>query len=352
MAFKLNFSGFDDSLKYNLEQHSSQGWVTAVDGQELANNSEIGTPWNGISSYDNRKLTINGVEYTLNSSFGNGTVLELTLKNTNVNIVLGPEDSPGEVTSPSSYYFYIYFSFDDTSKLIIGFDGLKHFKEKQDAFNEGKFALKSNIIPYEYDENTDTYKATTDYGIIQQGAINIADKITSYTKRTQINNEDVTVYSDNDVNQTKLSKWSLEFRGEAVITSIRMNYTAGNIVVHLENPTAQCDYYFKPDGSGGTIATLNDIKTTYRHQVELGDGEYTFLLVFYSTKNTPCNSNLQLRYSTDADGDYKASVIPLNANINAGILTMNASTSAWTISGFAEDASLEVSNFKGTCKPI
>ena len=107
-----------------------------------------------------------------------------------------------------------------------------------------------------------------------------------------------------------------------------------------------------PNDTSGTIATLNDIKTTYRHQVELGDGEYTFLLIFYSKKNTPCNSNLQLRYSTDADGDYKASVVPLNANINAGILTMDATTTTWTISGYAEDASLKVTTFKGTCKPI
>lgn len=287
---------------------------------------------------------------TINS--GSGTKVnnvayssDTTLNFSNQNILINGYPTSGSDT------INITINFSEATK-IVSIQMLSHFKEKQDAFNEGKFALKSNIIPYEYDENTDTYKATTDYGIIQQGAINIADKITSYTKRTQINNEDVTVYSDNDVNQTKLSKWSLEFRGEAVITYIAMNYATGNIVVHLENPIAQCDYYFKPDRSGGTIATLDDIKTIYRHQVELGNNEYTFLLVFYSTKSTPCNSNLQLRYSTDADGDYKASVIPLNANINAGILTMDATTNKWTISGYAEDASLEVSNFKGTCKPI
>jgi len=347
MAFKLNFSGFtNNELYYTPDPDSSQDWVLAVNGQDLGENCLI-SPISGVQSFGNRKVIINNVEYTLTSDS-----FDITLKDCNVNIVLGDLDTSSEASSPSQSYFQVYFSYTDTSKLIIGFDGLKHFKEKQDTFNEGKFALKSNVIPYEYDENIDTYKAITDYGIIQQGAINIADKITSYTKRTQINNEDVTIYSDNDVNQTKLSKWSLEFRGEAVITSIGMNYTTGNIVVHLENPVTECDYYFKPDRSGGTVATLDDIKTTYRHQVELGDNEYTFLLVFYSTKSTPCNSNLQLRYSTDADADYKVSVIPLNANINAGILTMDATTTTWTISGYAEDASLEVSNFKGTCKAI
>lgn len=119
-----------------------------------------------------------------------------------------------------------------------------------------------------------------------------------------------------------------------------------------DNSTKKTNIINFPNDTSGTIATLNDIKTTYRHQVELGDEEYTFLLIFYSRKNTPCNSNLQLRYSTDADGDYKASVVPLNANINAGILTMDATTTTWTISGYAEDASLKVTTFKGTCKAI
>lgn len=64
------------------------------------------------------------------------------------------------------YYFSIEFS-NNTTKVVIGFDSLHHFKEKQDSFNEGKFALKINtpyIIEGDHYVNKDIKK------IIQKGS--------------------------------------------------------------------------------------------------------------------------------------------------------------------------------------
>jgi len=145
MAFKLNFSGFtNNELYYTPDPDSSQDWVLAVNGQDLGENCLI-SPISGVQSFGNRKVIINNVEYTLTSDS-----FDITLKDCNVNIVLGDLDTSSEASSPSQSYFQVYFSYTDTSKLIIGFDGLKHFKEKQDTFNEGKFEQKtilSNVLP-------------------------------------------------------------------------------------------------------------------------------------------------------------------------------------------------------------
>ena len=164
MDFKLYFSGF--TPYYNKELGSSSGWIAATNGQSLGTNCAIGTGWEPIYSWGTRTLTINGTTYTLDSTFGNGTKV-FTFKNTDINIVLGASDKPAEATCPGTYFFTIEYSKDDTSKVVIGFDNLYHFKEKQDSFNESKFALKTNnpyILDGDYYINKDTRK------IIQTGS--------------------------------------------------------------------------------------------------------------------------------------------------------------------------------------
>lgn len=313
MTYKLYFSGFnDEGLQYTPNPNASDQWVEAVNGQDLGENCLISPYFYGVHSFGGRKLTVNNVEYTLGSGG-----LEITLKDTDVNIVLGDLDTPAEPTSPDTVYFNIYYSYTDTSKLIIGYDSLHHFKEKQDSFNEGKFALKINtpyIIEGDHYINKDTKK------IIQKGSSSneqlslsfneILLKNENYLYRVDFTNG--IVYGKND--SSNFHHWMNndgyeigDANNQLAITPTLLAYknlkTSNGAVLQFSESSIYFKYFLNnnefqvniPNGVNGTLGL-----TTYRHDLFINNVLY---ITIYSSSDVEIITAQMITQALKAEKD-------------------------------------------------
>lgn len=362
MDFKLYFSGF--TPYYNKEAGSSTGWVTATNGQSLGTNCTIGTWYEPIYSWGARTLTINGTTYTLDSTFGNGTKV-FTFKNTDINIVLSASDEPAEPTCPGSYYFSIEYSKDDTSKVVIGFDSLYHFKEKQDSFNESKFALKTNN-PYVLEGNHYINKDTKK--IIQRGSSS-NEQLTLSSNEILLENDNY-LYKANPTDgivyvkkgSTSFHQWMNtdcfeigDINNILQITPIALYYK--NLQTNASNQLilngSSISFKYFSNNKEFQVKVPNEVNGTlglamYRHQVELEIDGDRFLYVFYSTRTEACNSIADLTAAIQPNSDFKEHIFSLQ-NI-LGLLSYNAKTNKWIIT--INDHDVEILNVNGMCQKV
>ena len=264
------------------------------------------------------------------------------------------------------YYFTINYTRGDLTHIAINVNNLQYFKEKQDTFNENKFALKTNnpyILEGDHYVNKDAKK--------------IIQKNSSSNEQLSLSSNEILLENDNYLYRVDFTNgivygkqdrslyyWMHNDSGFEIGDANNQLTIAPTLLFYknlkTENGTTLefdetliCFKYFL-NNNEVQINVPNEINGTlglamYRHQVLLGIGDEKFLYVFYSTRTTECNTVADVISAIKPDENFNEYIFSLNEKL-LGLLHFNKTTEKLIITINKTD--VEVVSVEGICKKI